>query len=30
MGIYQKLFIPSFQLGELFNLKSPKELEKEG
>jgi hypothetical protein len=30
MGIYKKLSIPSFQLGELLNLKNPKELEKEG
>jgi hypothetical protein len=29
MGIYQKLFIASFQLGELLNEKNPKELEKE-
>lgn len=26
MGIYEKLFIPSFQLGELLNLKTQKNL----
>jgi hypothetical protein len=26
MGIYEKLFIPSFHLGELLNLKTQKNL----